>query len=134
MLLELLQENSRMSNTQIAKKMRVSETTVRKRIAALEEQGVVKKYNAVINPAKIGLNAIALLMFDVEPVRFYEVAQKLAEFPEVKYLATCTGEHMIQAEAWAKDGETLSHLISERYGRLEGVMKISSSIVLERLK
>ncbi|HDZ62381.1 MAG TPA: Lrp/AsnC family transcriptional regulator, partial [Nitrospirae bacterium] len=87
-IIEIRAEDSRTPFTEIAKRIRVSESTVRKRIKNLEDEGVIKKYSIIIDPAKIGYNTVAIVGLDVEPTKFLSVASKLTEFKEVKYVAT----------------------------------------------
>ena len=133
-IIDILAEDSRTPFTKIAKKIRVSESTVRKRIKALEDEGVIKKYSIIIDPAKIGYNTVAIVGLDVEPTKFLSVASKLTEFKEVKYVATSTGDHMIMFEVWTRDGKELTKVISEKIGKIEGIHRICPSIILEKLK
>lgn len=133
-IIEILSKDSRVPNTEIAKKLGVSESTVRKRIKALEKKGVIEKYSIVVNPAKMGFNTVAIVGLDVEPSRFLNVATKLTEFKEVRYVATSTGDHMIMIEIWANNGKELTEIISNKIGRIEGINRICPSIILEKLK
>jgi len=133
-IIEILQRNARTPNTEIAKMLGISESTVRKRINDLESKGVIKKYTAVVDPSKIGYNTVTILGVDVDPTKFLDVARELAKLPETKYVATSTGDHMIMAEIWTKDGQALAELISNRIGKIEGVKRICPAIILEKIK
>jgi Lrp/AsnC family transcriptional regulator for asnA, asnC and gidA len=133
-ILKLLEENGRLAFMDIAKKLRLSESTIRKRVQALKENGVIKRFTVEIDPAKIGLNTVAIVGIDVDPPKLLEVAQKLCDFKEIRCVATSTGDHMIMTEIWTKDGRELTRLISEKIGPIEGVKKICPAIILERLK
>ncbi len=133
-ILEILGNDSRTPYTEIAKKLRLSESTIRRRIKALEEGGVIQKYSIVVNPAKVGYNTVAIVGLDVEPSKFLTVASKMAELDEVKYVATSTGDHMIMFEIWTRDGKELMRIISEKIGKIEGINRICPSIILEKLK
>jgi Lrp/AsnC family transcriptional regulator for asnA, asnC and gidA len=133
-ILKLLQGDARLPFLEIAKKLKVSESTIRKRVQALKEKGVIKRFTIEIDPAKIGLNTVAIVGIDVDPPKLLEVAQKLCEFKEIRCVATSTGDHMIMTEIWTEDGRELTRLISEKIGPIEGVKKICPAIILERLK
>jgi len=133
-ILKLLEEDGRLTFMEIAKKLRLSESTIRKRVQALKENGVIKRFTVEIDPTKIGLNTVAIVGIDVDPPKLLEVAQKLCEFKEIRCVATSTGDHMIMTEIWTKDGRELTRLISEKIGLIEGVKKICPAIILERLK
>ena len=133
-IIEILEKNARVPNTEIAKMLGISESTVRKRISDLESKGVIKKYTVIVDPSKIGYNTVTILGVDVDPTKFLDVAKELAKLPETKYVATSTGDHMIMAEIWTKDGQTLAELISNRIGKIEGVKRICPAIILEKIK
>ena len=133
-ILKLLEKDGRTSFTEIANKLKLNESTIRKRVLRLQERRVIKKFSVDLDPSKIGLNAVAIVGVDVEPVKLLEAAQKICEIPETRYVATSTGDHMIMTEIWAKDGRELTDLISNRIGKIEGVKKICPAIILEKLK
>jgi len=133
-IIELLQENSRISYTDIAKILGVTETTVRKRIAELEKRGVIKKYTIEVDPSKLGYKNVTILGMDVEPKYLLEAAKKLAELEEAKWVATSTGDHMIMAEIWTKNGEELFNLITKKISKIKGVKDLCPAIIMERIK
>ena len=112
----------------------MSESAVRKRVQALQKEGVIKKFTIEINPSKIGFNIVAIVGFDVDPTKLLKVAQELCEIKEVRSVATSTGDHMIMTEIWTKNGMELAKLISEKIGKIEGVRKVCPAIILEKLK
>jgi Lrp/AsnC family transcriptional regulator for asnA, asnC and gidA len=133
-IIDILQENSRTPYLEIARRLRVSESTIRKRVKVLEERGVIKNYTVLIDPSKIGYDSTAIIGFDVDPSKLLEVAQKMTELEEVKCVATSSGDHMIMTEIWAKNGKELSQIISKKIGSIRGVKRICPAIILEKLK
>ena len=133
-ILQLLEKDASLPYTEIARRLKLNESTVRKRVAALKQKGVIRKFTVVIEPSKIGFNTVAIIGVDVDPPKLLEVAQKLCEIPETRYVATSTGDHMIMTEIWTRDGKELSKIISEKIGTIEGVKKICPAIMLEKLK
>lgn len=134
MILSLLEADSSTPYTEIARRLGLNESTVRKRVASMREEGVIKRFTVILDPSKVGYNTVAIVGIDVEPSKLLEAAQRLSEIPETKYVATSTGDHMIMTEIWARDGRELSRIISEKVGRIEGIRRICPSIVLERFK
>jgi Lrp/AsnC family transcriptional regulator for asnA, asnC and gidA len=133
-IIEMLMEDARVPYTEIAKRLGVSEATVRKRIRALEEGGVIERYSVVVRPEKLGYGTQAIVGMDVEPSRFLEVAEHLTRLEEIRSVATSTGDHMIMTEIWTRDGRELATLISGRIGKIEGIKRICPAIILEKLK
>jgi len=76
-------------------------------VEKLKQEGVIKRFTVIIDPSKIGLNTVAIVGVDVDPSKLLEASQKMCEFPETRYVATSTGDHMIMTEIWAWDGESM---------------------------
>jgi Lrp/AsnC family transcriptional regulator for asnA, asnC and gidA len=133
-ILKLLQEDGRASFTAIAEKLRLSESTIRKRVQVLQKRDIIKQFTIEIDPYKIGIRTVAIVGVDVDPTKLLEAAQTLCEIEEIRSVATSTGDHMIMTEIWTKDGRELTKLISEKIGKIDGVKKICPAIILEKLK
>ncbi|MEM2934948.1 MAG: Lrp/AsnC family transcriptional regulator [Candidatus Thermoplasmatota archaeon] len=132
-IIEILEKNARTPYTKIAKELGLSEGAIRKRVDNLEKNGIIKKYVAVVDPKKIGYNSIALLGVDVEPTKLLEVANEIAKINEAKNVSISTGDHMIMAEIWARDGRRLSELLT-RIGKIDGIKRLCPAIILEKVK
>ena len=133
-ILEFLRKNARTPFLDIAKKLRISESTIRKRVKTLEKIGVIKKYSAIVEPSKLGYGSVALVGIDVKPEKFLDVARRLTEFENVKFVATSTGDHMIMTEIWMENSNDLRDFISTKIGNIEGVTRTCPAILMERLK
>ena len=132
-IIEILSKNSRTSFMEIARKLKVSESTIRKRVSSLENNGVIKKYSLVVDTNKIGFGDIALVGIDVVPEKYLDVAKKLTEFSEIKYVASSTGDHMFMLEVWARNGEELRAL-SDKLKGIDGITRICPAIIKDTLK
>jgi Lrp/AsnC family transcriptional regulator for asnA, asnC and gidA len=133
-ILELLEEDARRSFTEMAEKLKISESSIRKRVSALQKEGVIKKFTIKVDHAKLGLNTAAIVGIDVDSDKMLEIAQELCDFKDVKCVATSSGDHMIMLEVWAKNGKELNNLISEKIGKIDGVRQICPALILEKLK
>ncbi|MBC7127991.1 MAG: Lrp/AsnC family transcriptional regulator [Candidatus Methanosuratincola petrocarbonis] len=132
-IINSLQKDASLSYSDLARALGQNESTIRKRVLTLRERGVIKKYTIIVDNIKIGYNTIAVVGFDVDPGMLLEAAQKLAGFDEVRCVATSTGDHMIMAEIWGRDGRELSQILS-KIGTIPGIKKICPSILLEKVK
>ncbi|RLF81459.1 transcriptional regulator [Thermococci archaeon] len=133
-IIEMLTRDARTPFTEIAKALGISETAVRKRVRSLEERGIVRQYTIRVDPQKLGYNLVSITGVDTTPERLFEVASKLKEFEFVRELYLSSGDHMIMAEIWAKDGGDLADIMSNKIGKIDGVTKVCPAIILERLK
>ncbi len=127
-------KDGRKPYTEIAKELRTSESSIRKRVRKMEGEGIIRGYRVEVEAPKIGYNVVALTGFDTNPEDFLTVANKLCEFDEVKKVWTSTGDHMIMTEIWAKDGRELSEILFNKVGKIEGIKKVCPAIILEQLK
>ena len=132
-IINALQKDASLSYSELARQLGQNESTIRKRVLTLRERGVIKKFTIIVDNLKIGYNTIAVVGFDVDPGMLLEVAQKLSELEEVRYVATSTGDHMIMAEIWGRDGRELSQTLS-KIGSIQGIKRICPSILLEKVK
>ena len=132
-IIEALSKNARTPFMQIARKLKVSESTIRKRVSNLETSRVIKKYSLVVDTNKIGLGNIALVGVDVSPEKYLDVAKKLTEFEGIKFAASTTGDHMFMLEVLAKDDNELRAL-NEKLKGLDGVTRICPAIIKDTLK
>ena len=133
-ILEVLGDNARTPFLNIAKQLGVSESTIRKRVNNLEENGVIKKYSVIIEPTKLGYGSVAIVGIDVVPEKFLDVSKKLTKFDNVKFVATTTGDHMIMIEIWMDKTSELRDFISDKIEKMDGVTRTCPAIINEKLK
>ncbi len=136
-MLELLQEQGRMQNADLAKLVALSPSPCLRRLARLEDSAVITRYAAIVDPKKIGLGVIAHLdvMLDkqAEHARstFRNAVQK---WPEVLSGYALTGQWDYSLKVVAPDLETYSHFLMEKVLALPVVVNVQSAFVLETVK
>ena len=133
-IIEALREGARTPFREISKRVHMGESAVRKRVKQLECEGVIERYTIVVNPSKLGYNAMAVVGLDMVPEKHREVIGKLAKLGEVRKLATVAGEHTMTGEVWAHDNKELADIVLRKIGGIGGVEKIHTSVILERIK
>ncbi len=92
-LITILQDDARVSASEISRKTGYNENTVRYRIERLKKGGVIKEFTALLNPRMIGLPIAAIMMITTEPNQLREVFEKLAILEETKHILQATGKH-----------------------------------------
>jgi len=132
-IIDMLLKNARIPYTDIAKKLGVSETAVRKRIKKLEKERILEGYTIKVNPSRLGYKSIAHVGIDTEPGHFLGVACRLTEMEEIKCVAITSGSNMIVADIWAKNNKHLSEIIN-KVSKIEGVVAAHPTIIVEMLK
>ncbi len=133
-ILGRLRDNARTPFLEIAKYLGISESTVRKRVGDMEKAGIIKRYTAIVDPPKIGYGSVAIVGIDVKAERFLNVAKKLTEYDNVKFVSTSSGDHMIMAEIWMEKSSELRDFIINTIEKMDGVTRTCPAILNERLK
>ena len=132
-IIDILKKNARTPVLKMSGILGISDVAIKKRIKKMEDLGVIRGYTIKIDYPRLGYKGLAIVGLDVESSTLLEVARKLAERDNVKYVAISTGDHMIIATIIAKDNEELAAFIDE-LRKMKGVTKVCPAIVLEILK
>ncbi len=133
-IIAALREGARTSFRKISKRVHITESAIRKRVKRMEHTGVIERYTVVVNPSKLGYNAMAVVGLDVAPEKHREVIGELRKLEDVKRLATVAGEHTMTGEVWARDNKELADIVLRKIGGIAGVTKVRTSVILERIK
>jgi len=132
-IIELLQRDGRLSNTDIARELDVSEATVRGRIKRLIDDEVIQIV-AVSNPLRLGFEITGDLYITVDMKKMDNVIAKLKNFKELWYIVTTTGRFNLNAEFVVKDLESLNDLVYNKLSHIDGILQIETSIIMKYIK
>lgn len=135
-ILEALQEDARQTYVAIGKRLGVAHSTVYERIRKMEQQGVIKKYTALIDTEKAGAKSItAIMTIYTDPKESERVAEKLGDKPQVLEVYTSLSEELIIiAKVLAESQESLHDFIANTVAPLPGVLRIRTSIITKKFK
>ncbi len=128
-LILLLQANARESTATLARKLGVARTTVVARLARLEASGRIVGYTARLGGDEAGRSVQAFVGITVSPKAGREVVKRLSELPELRQLASVSGEFDYMALLRADTTARLDALLDE-IGDIDGVLRTNSSVVL----
>ncbi|MFW9819519.1 MAG: winged helix-turn-helix transcriptional regulator [Candidatus Thorarchaeota archaeon] len=130
-ILNFLQENYRISYKDLSKKVNLAASTIHNRVQNMIKEGIIKKFDTIVDPSKVGFNAIAILGLSVDPLKLDNIAKKLSEYGEIQLVASSTGDHNLLVKVIAIDEKNLWRFINEEIKTLEGIqlpMHVSSFI------
>ncbi|WP_197423506.1 Lrp/AsnC family transcriptional regulator [Sinorhizobium sp. Sb3] len=135
-ILETLQNNGKLSNVDLAKIVGLSPSPCLARVKALEGQGLISRYVALLDPEVLGrlmsvFIQVRLERQAVEQLGVFENA--VAGFPEVMECYLMTGEADYMLRVIVPNLGALQQFI-ERLSRIEGVANIRSSFALKQVK
>jgi len=133
LILELLQEDAKITIREIAEKTDKSATAIRGRIQRLEKE-LIKKYVALIDCRKLGYREMVMVSLRINATKPLELVKKEIESMEkIKFAYIVTGEYPLFIMAKCLDHEDSMDLI-EKLRNLPGVEETKTQIVLDRIK
>jgi Lrp/AsnC family leucine-responsive transcriptional regulator len=136
-ILDALQRDGRRSVVDLAESIGLSPTPCARRIKALETEGAIEGYAAILNPARVGLAVLAIVQVKLtehtdETVARFEREIELMD--EVTKCMAMTGSYDFILEVYGKDLEALSNVVLKKLIRVPNVRDMQSSVVLETVK
>ena len=134
-ILDLLQDNARISQADVARAVGLAPSAVLERIRKLESRGVIRGYTAVVDPHAVGQPILAFVAVKTaESPGDDSVAHALAQCPEVLEVHHVAGDDCYLLKIRARDAEHIGQLLRLRFGRIPGVRSTRTTIVLETMK
>jgi Lrp/AsnC family leucine-responsive transcriptional regulator len=136
-ILDALQRDGRLSVVDLAELIGLSPTPCARRIKALESDGAIEGYAAVLNPARVGLAVLAIVQVKLtehtdETVARFE--REIERMDEVTKCLAMTGSYDFILEVYGKDLEALSNVVLKKLIRVPNVRDLQSSVVLQTIK
>ena len=136
-ILQVLQQEGRISNQDLADRIGLSPSPCLRRVRALEEAGLIIGYRAVLDPKALGLTLMALIHISMDkhtPERFANFEARIAEIPNIVECLLITGQQAdYQLKAVVADMDDYQNLLLNRVTRIEGVTGVHSSFVMRRV-
>lgn len=133
-ILELLQENSRISISEISKKVSMSLSAVSERLKKLESSGIIEKYTVILNPQYLGKELSVIMNLCLEQSNtiseFYEFIKFEPEILECHYI---TGEYDISLKIVTDNTASLEKLMN-RIKTFQGIKRTQSNVILSSYK
>ena len=136
-ILEVIQNDGRISNQELADKVGLSPSPCLRRVRALEETGIITGYRAIVDAKKMGLSLMAILMISMDrhtPERFANFDRIVTELPEVLECLLITGQDAdYQLKVIVNDMDGYQRLLLDKITRIEGVSGVHSSFVMRQV-
>ena len=136
-ILEVIQNDGRISNQELADKVGLSPSPCLRRVRALEESGIITGYRAIVDAKKMGLSLMAILMISMDrhtPERFANFDRIVTELPEVLECLLITGQDAdYQLKVIVNDMDGYQRLLLDKITRIEGVSGVHSSFVMRQV-
>jgi DNA-binding Lrp family transcriptional regulator len=132
-ILAELTRDGRMSVTAVAENVHISRAHAYSRISRLQDEGVLTKFTAVIDPIRAGLRASAYVTLKLRQHAWRELRDQLSAIPEVHHIALVGGNFDVILLVRAEDNVGLRRVIFDQLQNMPGVLDTQTFLIFEDL-
>lgn len=137
-VLELLQDNAKLTNSQLAVMLGETEEDLAKAIAQYERDGVIRGYQALVNWERTETQkASALIELRITPKKdtgFDEIAGRIMNFPEVESVYLMSGGYDLAVTVTGRTMQDVAMFVQKRLATIDGVLSTATHFVLTKYK
>ena len=133
-ILKNLQENAKVTNADLARRVGLAPSAVLERVRKLEERGYIRGYSTRLDPKKLGLGLLAFVMVRTTDRGDMATARRLSQMPEVQEIHHIAGEDCYIVKVRVADTDALGTLLRSEMLCFPGVTGTRTTIVLDTLK
>jgi len=137
LILKYLQEDGRISNVALAKKVNLSATPCHERVRRLERDGYIRGYSALLEPGMVGAGLLVFVEIDLlrtSPGAFRDFRRAAGKLPELMECHLVSGNFDYLLKARVRDMQEYRNLLGEKILALPGVSDSRSYVVMEEVK
>ncbi len=131
-IIHLLKQNGRMRNTEIAKKLKISETAIRKRLQRLFKNDIIQVV-AIVNHRRVGYDIEGNIKIKIDTKKTEQIMQKLEAIDALWYIALLTGGTDFDVEFSVKSQSELKELLAG-INNIDGIINAEPSFRLQLVK
>lgn len=136
-ILDLLRQNARISEQEIALRLNMTQQEVTETIKRLEDEQVILGYTTLVAPSKDSREVHAIIEVQVQPERdegFDKVANNLAKFDEVVAVHLVSGRYDLRLEVIGKSLQEVAYFVASRLSTQPGVKSTATLFLLKKYK
>jgi Lrp/AsnC family leucine-responsive transcriptional regulator len=136
-ILAELQREGRLSDLELAQRVHLSPSACLRRVKALDDNGVIAQYVALINPRAVGKHGVSFTIINLESMNTPQLEafeQAVRDQPEVLDCFYVAGSNDYLIRFTYRDAEDLERIHSDVLMRLPGVARSNSLLVLRTVK
>ena len=136
-ILDVLQQDGRLSNQELAERVGLSPSPCLRRVKRLERDGVIQRYAAVVDQSKVGIPVSVFVSVKLERQREDDMErfeQAIANYREVVECYLMTGSRDYLLRVVTGDLTAYERFLKDTMTRIEGVASIESSFALNQVK
>lgn len=133
-ILDELQTDGRLPMNELAERVGLSTSPCWRRVKQLEAEGYIRRYVALLDPAKMGIGLHVFVYVSLDLHRAGEFEQAIHERPEVMECYAMTGEQDYLLRVMIADVESFEHFLRTELVRMPGVIRCNTSFALKTVK
>lgn len=136
-ILAEIQLDSRLTTQELATRVGMSSSACWRRVKSLEEEGVIERYAAIVNPKKAGFSLSSMTLVSLARHKEKNVENFIREVgrhPEVLECFATSGEADFHLRVVVEDMDAYNKFLDDFIFRLPGVSQVRSNIVLKEIK
>ncbi|MBS0451975.1 MAG: Lrp/AsnC family transcriptional regulator [Proteobacteria bacterium] len=136
-LLAALQANARLTSSELAQQVGLSQSPCWRRIRRLEEAGLIEGYHARLDRRGLGYGVVAFVLVSLDfqnEARSAEFVEAVRAIPQVVMFHGITGAADFLLMVLAEDLESYSTLLQQKLHRLPGVRQVLTSFSIQEFK
>ena len=136
-ILKILQENSKITNLDLSKRVGLSPAPTLERVKKLENNDVVTAYQAKVNPTSLGLNVQTFVLVDLawqEEDALENFINKLHDIEEVVECYIITGEADFLLKIICKDIPTYEKILFKTLSQIDEIERLKTLMTLSNVK
>ena len=131
-ILSILMNDATTAYTEIAKELIVSGGTIHVRMKKMQDLGIIKGSNLIVDAQKVGYDICAFLGIYLEKGSIYhDAVEKLKQVKEIVELHYCTGAYSMFAKIICRDTTHLRHVLNDEVQAIPGIQRTETFISLE---
>ena len=134
-ILRLMQENSRITNADLARELNMAPSGVLERVKKLEQKNVILQYTTRLNPIPLNQKLLAFVfMKAADGLGCSTTGKELAKMPEVQEVHHIAGDDCYLVKIRTADSASLMELMRNHFSKLPNIISTRTTIVLETVK
>ncbi len=131
-IINILASHARLSLQKVAEACAISSTAVHQRIKKMEESGIIKGTNLVLNHQALGLGTMAYIGVYLNNAEMHNrVVEAFRQIPEIVECSFTTGTYALFLKIYCRDNQHLTEVLSDKIQSLEGISRTETFIILK---
>lgn len=137
-IVKILQQNARISNTELGEILGISPAEAEAEIKRLEKEGIIKGYSVIVDDELYDKSTVyATIELKVTPQRdcgFDDIAKTIMMYDEVESVNLMSGAYDLAVEVKGNNLKDVALFVSERLSTIDGILSTATHFILKKYK